>query len=68
MKAKNVTITLNDWEHECADGCCYDYGTELYVNGELISTQADHNLEDAIWNLLTHLGFKVTIEHKSETE
>jgi hypothetical protein len=68
MKAKDVTITLNDWEYECADGCCYDYGTELYVNGELISTQADHNLEDTIWNLLNHLGFKVTIEHKTDTE
>ena len=65
---KEITITLNHWDYECSDGCCYDYGTELYVNGEMITTQADHNLEDTLWNLLTHLGYKVTIENKIDTE
>ena len=65
---KEITITLNHWDYECGDKCCYDYGTELYVNGEMITTQADHNLEDTIWNLLTHLGYKVTIENRIDTE
>ena len=68
MMPKELNITLNDWASECSDGCCYDYGTELYVNGEMITTQADHNLEDTLWNLLTHLGYKVTIENKIDTE
>ena len=68
MKTKDITITFNEWEHECADGCCYDYGTELYVDGEMITTQAEHNVEDTIWNLLTHLGYNVTIERKFDTE
>jgi hypothetical protein len=68
MKTKGITITFNQWEHECADGCCYDYGTELYVDGEMITTQAEHDVEDTIWNLLTHLGYNVTIERKLDTE
>ena len=68
MMPKELNITLNDWTSECSDGCCYDYGTELYVNGEMITTQADHNLEDTLWNLLTHLGYKVTIENRIDTE
>jgi hypothetical protein len=68
MTPKEITITLNDWEYKCADGCCYDCGTGLYVDGEMITTQAEHNVEDTVWNLLTHLGYKVTIEHQLDTE
>jgi hypothetical protein len=64
MRLKEITIRLSDWERECEGGCCYDYGTELYVDGEIVTAQAEHNLEDTIWNLLTHLGYTVTIENK----
>ena len=34
-------IELNSWEYECGDGCCYDYGLELIVNGESLTRHFD---------------------------
>ena len=31
---KKLDIELKDWEHNCGDGCCYTYGTDIYLNGQ----------------------------------
>lgn len=62
-QAKNLNITLEDYDSTCADGCCYDYGTITTVNGvELECHNTD--TESILRQILEHLGYKVTIEYK----
>jgi hypothetical protein len=32
-KDKEILIELEEWDHTCGDGCCYTYGTNIYING-----------------------------------
>lgn len=29
-------ITVREYDHECSDGCCSEYGYEMSVDGELV--------------------------------
>jgi hypothetical protein len=56
---KNITITIRPYTHQCADGCCYEAGETIFVDGEeAASGPCEHN---NLKNLLKHLGFKATI-------
>jgi hypothetical protein len=33
-KDEELLIELEEWDHTCNDGCCYDYGMITTVNGE----------------------------------
>lgn len=39
---EKAVIELVDWDHTCSDGCCYSWGTELYINGE----EVHHNISE----------------------
>ena len=28
-----MIIEFREWDHTCGDGCCYLYGTEIYIDG-----------------------------------
>ena len=56
---KNITITIRPYTHECGDGCCYEYGETIFVDGvEVASGPCEHN---RLIGLLEHLGFSATI-------
>lgn len=27
-----IEIRLEHWDHVCADGCCYSYGSDVFIN------------------------------------
>ncbi len=60
MDKSLVTLTLKDWEYTCGDGCCYEWGTDVMINGERVSTYQS-NLEQTLREVLEHLGHKVEI-------
>jgi hypothetical protein len=58
----SLEITLEDYDHRCSDGCCYDYGTVTTVNGcELEAKNSD--VAGILTAVLEHLGYKVTVGH-----
>ena len=60
MQKEKLTIELNDYCHNCTDGCCTDYGTQTKVNG----VQLDLHNQDAatiLRQVLEHLGYEVEI-------
>lgn len=68
---KHVNIEFQSWNYTCGDGCCTDYGTEVYLNGELLETvhedgtKTDVNGDDPIdtvMAVLKKLGYNVEIE------
>ena len=65
MDKQKIKLTFKDWDYTCGDGCCYDYGTDVFVNGEEVSTHQS-NLEQTLRDVLEHLGYEVEIEYEDE--
>ena len=62
MKKETVNIELEDWDYECGDHCCTDYGVRLKVNGvECDNDYAGDNVEQALTFVLEQLGYKVNM-------
>ena len=56
---KKLDIEFKDWEHNCGDGCCYTYGTDIYLNGERLDEQHAEDSKNALKAVLEKLGYKV---------
>ena len=59
-KDEVLKIRIREWDYTCADGCCYDYGQDLYINNLLITNYFEG--EGSLKSVLTFLGFKFEIE------
>ncbi len=58
---EKLKIELKEYEYRCPDGCCYDYGTMVKVNGEETLCH-NQDLESILTRVLEHLGYEVEIE------
>ena len=56
-------IVLSSWNWSCGDGCCDDYGTELFVNGVSISRYCDFS-PDSLQMLFDALNIDADIKVK----
>jgi hypothetical protein len=70
---KKVKITLEEWDYTCGDGCCFSYGTKIYLNGKELehpNPEVDDNsyvgddVTTALLAVLKDLGYEVEIECK----
>ena len=59
-KKKKVQIVLNDWDYTCGDGCCYNYGVEIIVDGELLEEDGS-NPNQLLEAVLNKLGYEVEL-------
>ena len=57
-----LKIEIEDWDSNCGDGCCYEWGTIVRVNGIEINTTG--LADDMLRTVLEHLGHKVDIDYK----
>ena len=60
----SLNIEFEDWEHTCGDGCCYTYGTDIYLNGEKLDEQYAEDSKNALKVVLEKLGYKVEINYR----
>lgn len=72
---KKLNIELRSWDYTCGDGCCTDYGTEIFLDGELLehplSTKEEpmsgqyigDSVEDSLLAVLYKLGYEVEIKN-----
>jgi hypothetical protein len=67
MPKKKVKITLTDYGYPCGDGCCYNYGTIIEVNGERLESE-DSDVASILESVLAHLGYSVEVTQKSDFE
>jgi hypothetical protein len=57
-------IEINNWDYVCGDGCCYDSGVELILNGERITQyflNSDNGAAEALKDLLVRLGVNAQV-------
>lgn len=65
-----MIIEFREWDHTCGDGCCYLYGTEIYIDGIKIehyentkeepvdNSYIGDNPKTAVLSVLKHLGIQ----------
>lgn len=59
-------ITFRPYHYECGDGCCSEYGTNVYVNGFQL-TRDGENAESVVSSLMEFLEIEnVDIGFESE--
>jgi hypothetical protein len=64
-KDEELLIELEEWDHTCNDGCCYDYGVNIFVNGEQIEDEDGSNPHQLLKAVLNKLGYTdVRVEYK----
>lgn len=61
MKSKSkMKIETQDYSYSCGDGCCYNYGTILFIDGKQIENREFSSSGDAYEYVLTEiLGYEV---------
>lgn len=57
---KKIKIELHDYSHECADGCCTDYGTIVKVDG-VEMPYINQDTCTILEQVLNHLGYEVEV-------
>lgn len=57
---EKLVIELEDWDHTCGDGCCYNWGVTIKVNGIELE-QDGSSVQSALKGVLEHLDYDVEI-------
>jgi hypothetical protein len=60
---KKHTITFENWDHTCSDGCCVSWGTTVYFDGEEIGELYDIGVEEIMRKTFEKIGVRVLIEN-----
>lgn len=64
---KKIKIELDEYDYDCSDGCCTNYGTIVTVNGEEL-TSHNKDVSTIIRNILSHMGYDVEVVEKFNGE
>jgi hypothetical protein len=64
MAIEKVLIETQSWYYTCGDGCCYDYGVNLFINGNSVSVGSNEVDVTAIMSVLTELGIESVHEYR----
>ena len=56
-----VSLEFREYESQCGDGCCLDYGTVTVVNGEELDAH-NQDTETIVEGILKKLGYEVEIK------
>jgi hypothetical protein len=59
-----MLIVTEGWEHSCGNGCCFDYGYLLYLDGVLVDKDFESEAEALTFVLTDVLGHEV-FEHEN---
>ena len=54
---KKIELSSDFWISSCEEGCRYEEGVELKLNGEVVFSKADEHPAQAAKRLLEQLGF-----------
>ena len=64
-KTDELLIELEDWDSTCGDGCCYNYGINIFINGEQIEDEDGSNPHQLLTAVLNKLGYtNVQVKYK----
>lgn len=59
----SVVLKTNAWEHNCGDGCCHTYGTDVWINDVKVTQGDFDSIQSILKDVLESLGYKVDIDY-----
>lgn len=63
MANETLKLKINTWNHTCGDGCCTTWGTDVFINNELVSNGDYDDIRVILEEVLIKLGYEVIIEY-----
>ena len=68
-KTDELLIELEEWDSTCGDGCCYNYGINIFINGEQIEDEDGSSPQQLLKAVLNKLGYTdVKVEYKYDEQ
>lgn len=55
MSESVVKVHAEDWHYTCGDGCCDDWGTDIFIDGKKVDLGHSVDVED-VENILKAVG------------
>lgn len=63
-----MIVATKDWSHTCGGGCCFSYGTTLYIDNKEVEDRTFFSHEDALCYVLEELLGVEVVTLKPEHE
>lgn len=60
---EKLVIKFEDWDYTCGDGCCYEWGTKIYINGTQVANYNGGVAQQVFVDILEHLGYEIEIDY-----
>ncbi len=57
-----IEIRLEDWDHVCADGCCYSYGSDIFINDVKIGYNYGDDAKEVIEAVNANINYFIMKE------
>lgn len=59
LPEKNILLKTEQWQHTCHDGCCYTYGTKIFINNKQVTSGYADEIYTILEEVLKYLGYDV---------
>ena len=63
MSGRIVKLHAEDWHWTCGDGCCDDWGTDIFIDGKKLDLGHSVGVED-VENVLKAVGAEYELSTK----
>lgn len=63
-----LIIRTEEWQHTCHDGCCYTYGTSIFINEKQVTSGFSNEIDTILEDVLKHLGYDVKRDFNRNVE
>jgi len=64
----NVLLKIEEWEHTCHDGCCYTYGTKVFINNKQVTSGYANEIGTILEEVLKYLDYDVQLDFNRNVE
>ena len=64
----NVLLKIEEWEHTCHDGCCYTYGTKVFINNKQVTSGYANEIGTILEEVLQYLDYDVQRDFNRNVE
>lgn len=64
----NVLLKTEGWEHTCHDGCCYTYGTKVFINNKQVTSGYANEIDTILEEVLEYLEYDVNCDFNHNAE
>jgi len=61
--SSSVVLKTNSWQHNCGDGCCHTYGTDVWINDIKVTHGDFDSIQSILKEVLESLGYSVEIDY-----